>query len=131
MAERCFHLVLPDDWSRRPTRAWAPRSLAAEGFIHASTTSQLAGTLEAHYSHATDVYLLELCPLRTADAMRFEVSRGGALFPHLYRELEPDDVLRWWKLHARGGRFKLPRLGARHADDAPAGHAGTPPDQLP
>ncbi|MCA8980023.1 MAG: DUF952 domain-containing protein [Planctomycetes bacterium] len=131
MVERCFHVVLPDDWARRPGRGWAPRSLALCGFIHASTASQLAGTLEEHYADATDVYLLELCPLRTADALRFEASRDGALFPHLYRELEPEDVLRWWKLHSRGGRWKLPDFAVRHADDGPSGHDGTPPDQLP
>jgi uncharacterized protein (DUF952 family) len=131
VADRCFHLALPDDWSHRPTPAWAPRSLAAEGFIHASTAEQLEGTLAAHYADVSDVYLLELCPMRTADALRFEASRGGALFPHLYRELEPDDVLRWWKLHARSGRWKLPRLAATNDGDQPTGHAGTPPDQLP
>lgn len=131
MAERCFHLVLRDDWSKRPNAAWAPRSLAAEGFVHASTAAQLEGTLAAHYADADEVYLLELCPLRTADALRFEASRGGALFPHLYRELEPDDVLRWWTLRARDGRWTLPRFSASAAHDVPAGRNGTPPDHLP
>lgn len=131
MSERCFHLVLPDDWSKRPTPAWAPRSLAAEGFIHASTTEQLPETLATHYAVTPEVYLLELCPLRTASALRFELSRGGDMFPHLYRSLEPDDVLRWWKLRARDGRWKLPYLARVAEDDAPAGRAGTPPDQLP
>lgn len=131
MAERVFHLVLPDDWSQRPSVDWAPRSLAVEGFIHASTATQLRGTLETHYATAGDVYLLELCPVRTAGAMRFEASRGGALFPHLYRALEPDDIMRWWKLHARDGRFELPSLGADNRNDDPAGRTGTPPDQRP
>ena len=126
MLERTFHLVVPEQWNKRPVAEWAPRSLALEGFIHASLAPQLRGTLAAHYADESRLYLLELCPLRTADAMRLEPSRDGALFPHLHRALEPDDILRHWKLRARGRSWNLPRFAEKPESDNPSGHPGPP-----
>src|SRR5262245_34370613 len=59
-----------------------------DGFIHFSSAEQLRGTLQGHYAGMTDLLLLfvrvEAVP---ADAWRWEQSRGGALFPHLYAVL--------------------------------------------
>ncbi|MEZ6013807.1 MAG: MqnA/MqnD/SBP family protein [Planctomycetota bacterium] len=77
------------DW----TQPWAPPSLATEGFVHLSFASQVQGTLAAHFQGATDVRVLELSSEHINDALVLEPSRGGAHFPHLYRALEPRDVL--------------------------------------
>ncbi|MDF3605683.1 DUF952 domain-containing protein [Paracoccus sp. DMF-8] len=70
----------------------APVDLA-DGYIHLSTGAQLDETLARHFAGETGLMLLEL----ESDALaplKWEPSRGGALFPHLYRELRKDDVLR-------------------------------------
>lgn len=73
----------------------APVDLA-DGFIHFSTGEQVAGTLEKHFSGAQDLVLLAVEADTLGADLKWEVSRGGALFPHLYRPLRAADVL-WHK----------------------------------
>lgn len=56
-----------------------------DGFIHFSTAQQLAETLQKHFAGAPDLVLLYV--REPAEALRWEPSRGGALFPHLYGSL--------------------------------------------
>lgn len=65
---------------------------ARDGFIHLSTVEQLAGTLEKHYAGRTGLVGARCDPASLGDALRWEPSRGGALFPHLYRPLTLKDV---------------------------------------
>jgi uncharacterized protein (DUF952 family) len=58
-----------------------------DGFIHLSTADQVEGTLRAHFAGQDDLVLVEVDPGTLGAALRFEPSRGGALFPHLYGEL--------------------------------------------
>lgn len=63
-----------------------------DGFIHLSTGEQVAGTLARHFAAEPDVMLVEIDV--GADAqLRFEPSRNGELFPHLYRALTLADVV--------------------------------------
>lgn len=65
---------------------------ARDGYIHLSTREQVHGTYEKYFSAAhaagVSVWLLR-CELARlpAESLKFEASRGGALFPHLYAEL--------------------------------------------
>lgn len=65
-----------------------------DGFIHFSTAAQVAETAAKHYTAQRELVLLcvPVAPLGTA--LRWEASRGGALFPHLYAELSTDSVSR-------------------------------------
>lgn len=63
-----------------------------DGFIHLSSSEQLEGTLRRHFADAAAVVIAELA-VADDPALRFEASRGGALFPHLYRPLLWRDVL--------------------------------------
>lgn len=68
----------------------------ADGYIHFSTAAQLPRTLFLHYKGAADLTLLAV---RTSDVLadlRWEPSRGGALFPHLYAPL-PMSAVAWVK----------------------------------
>jgi uncharacterized protein (DUF952 family) len=65
-----------------------------DGFIHFSTAAQLAETAAKHYTRRTDLVLLWVNVEPIAHALRWEVSRGGALFPHLYGELPSAAVTR-------------------------------------
>lgn len=60
---------------------------ARDGFIHLSLAEQLSGTLAKHFRGQEDLVLVQFETQALGDALRWEVSRGGAEFPHLYAEL--------------------------------------------
>jgi uncharacterized protein (DUF952 family) len=66
---------------------------ARDGFIHFSTAEQLEGTLERHFAGEPNLVVLEVDAAALGDALRWEPSRGGALFPHLYGALPMSAVL--------------------------------------
>ncbi|MXQ09606.1 DUF952 domain-containing protein [Alphaproteobacteria bacterium GH1-50] len=70
----------------------APVDLA-DGFIHFSTAEQVAETAGKHFAGEDGLKLLAVNPAPLGDALKWEPSRGGALFPHLYRPLRTSDVL--------------------------------------
>lgn len=70
----------------------APVDLA-DGFIHLSTAEQVPGTAARHFATESDLVLVAVEVERLGRALRWEASRGGALFPHLYRALELSDVV--------------------------------------
>jgi uncharacterized protein (DUF952 family) len=73
--------------------AGAPVDLA-DGFIHFSTGPQLRETAAKHFAGQRDLLLIAVDDARLEPALRYEPSRGGALFPHLYAPLDPKAV-RW------------------------------------
>ena len=66
----------------------APIDLA-DGFIHFSTAEQVRETAAKHFAGQTDLLLVAIDGGRLGDALKYEVSRGGALFPHLYGAARP------------------------------------------
>ena len=68
-----------------------------DGFIHFSTEEQLAGTLAKHYQGQHDLLLLAFSASDFSENLKWEPSRDGALFPHLYAPLPTTYVL-WEKL---------------------------------
>ena len=58
-----------------------------DGFIHLSQVHQLAGTLARHFRGGHNLVLVEFDAAALGSALRWEPSRGGDLFPHLYGEL--------------------------------------------
>ncbi|WP_299346331.1 DUF952 domain-containing protein [uncultured Maritalea sp.] len=58
-----------------------------DGFIHFSTAEQLAETLQKHFTGQSDLVLLSVDPEKIGTELKWEPSRGGALFPHLYADL--------------------------------------------
>jgi len=71
----------------------APVDLA-DGFIHFSTAEQVHETVARHFSGETDLIVLEVDETTLGGDLKWEASRGGALFPHLYRPLRIDDITR-------------------------------------
>jgi len=63
-----------------------------DGFIHLSTAEQLPGTLAKHFAGMAGLRVVEVAVEGDPD-LRWEESRGGALFPHLYRPLRLADAL--------------------------------------
>ena len=65
----------------------------ADGFIHFSTSEQVAETAARHFATESDLVLVAVQGNALGDALKWEPSRGGALFPHLYRALTLNDVV--------------------------------------
>jgi uncharacterized protein (DUF952 family) len=67
----------------------------ADGFIHFSTAAQAPETAARHFAGQADLVLVQVDTGRLpAGALRWEPSRGGALFPHLYAPLPVAAALR-------------------------------------
>jgi uncharacterized protein (DUF952 family) len=73
----------------------APVDLA-DGFIHFSTAEQVRETASRHFAGQKDLVLVAVDADALGAALRYEPSRGGALFPHLYGTL-PLSAVRWVK----------------------------------
>jgi len=82
-----------------------------DGFIHFSTATQLAGTLAKHFFGRRELLLVAIDAEVLGAALKWEPSRGGELFPHLYAAL-PLTAVRWTKPLADEvcGRRELPEL---------------------
>ncbi|WP_425229886.1 DUF952 domain-containing protein [Sphingomonas sp.] len=83
-----------------------------DGFIHLSTAAQLTGTVDKHYAAGGDHHIAEVDLAALGEAIRWEPSRGGEDFPHLYGPLPLDAVVAYSPLE-RGddGSVKLPVTG--------------------
>lgn len=73
-----------------------------DGFVHLSTREQLQGTLDKHYSAAKtggdDLVLAAFEAAALGGALKYETSRGGQAFPHLYAPLPLSALLQHWGL---------------------------------
>jgi uncharacterized protein (DUF952 family) len=65
-----------------------------DGFIHFSTGAQVAETASKHFAGQSDLLLVSVNATQLGDRLKWEPSRGGKLFPHLYGELEVAAVAR-------------------------------------
>lgn len=68
----------------------------ADGFIHFSTAEQVKETAAKHFAGQSDLVLVAIDETLLGPELRYEVSRGGALFPHLYAEMGLNAVI-WVK----------------------------------
>jgi uncharacterized protein (DUF952 family) len=75
---------------------------AQDGFIHFSTAGQVVETAARHFAGAADLVLVAVEAERLGSGLKWEVSRGGALFPHLYGPLPLDAVI-WTRPLPLGG----------------------------
>jgi uncharacterized protein (DUF952 family) len=85
----------------------------ADGYIHFSTAAQAVQTAAKHFAGQNDLVLIAVEAERLGPALRYDVSRGGDLFPHLYAPLPLNAVL-WIKPLPLGsdGKHKFPELSA-------------------
>jgi uncharacterized protein (DUF952 family) len=60
-----------------------------DGFIHFSDASQVEETAKRHFADQENLLLVAFEASSLGESLRFEPSRGGALFPHLYGSLNP------------------------------------------
>ena len=84
----------------------------ADGYIHLSTTDQLQETLDKHFAGQQGLWLAAVDLEALGDAVKWEESRGGQLFPHLYGGLTLDAVTAYSELYyEEDGSLRLPVTG--------------------
>jgi uncharacterized protein (DUF952 family) len=90
-----FKIFRSDEWAalRRDGETTGAPIDVADGYVHFSTATQAAETAAKHFASAEDLHLIAVDVEAAGDALQWEVSRGDALFPHLYRKMTMDDVV--------------------------------------
>jgi uncharacterized protein (DUF952 family) len=92
--------------------AGAPVDLA-DGYIHLSTAAQLTETVDKHFAGQSDLWVAAIDLDALGDSVRWEESRGGALFPHIYGAMPLDVVVAYSPLERdESGAIRLPITGA-------------------
>jgi uncharacterized protein (DUF952 family) len=109
-----FHICRREEW-QAAEGAGAYRGSSqdqADGFIHFSTAAQIVESAAKHRAGQSGLLLIAVSPGALGDALKWEPSRGGALFPHLYGSLPPAAVA-WTADLPLGadGRHRFPALG--------------------
>ncbi|NVO55806.1 DUF952 domain-containing protein [Rhodobacteraceae bacterium B1Z28] len=105
-----YKIFRADEWARLQSEGasdGAPIDVT-DGFVHFSTAEQAAETAAKHFAGAEGLTLLACAADTMGDALKWEVSRGGALFPHLYRQIRVTDVIWSRPLPFDGQRHQFP-----------------------
>ena len=105
-----YKIFLPDQWkdftNDRRTKG-TPVDIS-DGYIHFSTATQVKETITKHFSGYKDV-VLAACKADTFSTdLKWELSRGGQDFPHLYRELLMTDIEWHSHIKQKNGEYPLP-----------------------
>jgi uncharacterized protein (DUF952 family) len=106
---KIYKILLPSEWhflKETGQTSGAPIDVS-DGYIHFSTAEQVCETAFKHFTKVPDLEVLICDSNAMRDDIKWETSRGGALFPHLYRNLMMSDV-EWHttvKLGAQGHVF--------------------------
>ncbi len=91
--------------------AGAPVDLA-DGFIHLSTAAQLTETVDKHFAGQSDLSVAAIDLAALGGAVRWEESRGGALFPHIHGAMPLAVVISYGPLERDdNGNVRLPVAG--------------------
>lgn len=89
----------------------APIDLA-DGYIHLSTSHQLTETVDKHFAEQENLHVAAIDLDALGDAVKWEESRGGQLFPHIYGALPLEVVIAYGPLERDDdGNVKLPVAG--------------------
>lgn len=116
-AKLIFHMCRRDEWlAAQDAKAYPGSSQDLEdGFIHFSTRAQIVESAARHRAGQAGLVLLSVDPDALGAALKWEASRGGALFPHLYGPLPTSAVVRVDDLPLdEDGRHRFPAdFGAR------------------
>jgi uncharacterized protein (DUF952 family) len=90
--QRLYHLCPRQAWEAAQARGTYETG-GPDPFIHLSTRDQVIESAAIHLAGVADLLLLTIDADALGPALRWEPSRGGALFPHLYADLPLDAVL--------------------------------------
>lgn len=105
-----YKILLPAEWDAfqaAGSTQGAPIDLK-DGYIHFSTAEQVVETARLHFADAGDLILVSVDDATLGDALKWEPSRGGALFPHLFRSLSSADVVAVHRVSFENGAHVFP-----------------------
>tara|TARA_R110002094_G_scaffold137278_6_gene128835 strand:+ start:5491 stop:5841 length:351 start_codon:yes stop_codon:yes gene_type:complete len=105
-----FKIFRSDEWTqlrREGSTTGAPIDVA-DGYVHFSTAAQAAETAARHFAGAEGLFLIAVDAEAAGEALKWEVSRNDALFPHLYREMTLEDVVWAQPLPLENGVHQFP-----------------------
>jgi uncharacterized protein (DUF952 family) len=90
-----FHVTTPDYWEKWAEKDhYDPPTFQEEGFIHASTESQIEGVLERYYAGINQIVLIHIDPDLLEPEIKWEMGSNNELFPHIFGSLNKSAVLR-------------------------------------
>lgn len=93
-----YKLLTHDDWTRAEQNGATSAAIdLADGYVHLSTSSQVGETARLYFGNSENVRLLEFA-VSNLPPLKWEASRGGQSFPHLYAPLEIAKASRKWTL---------------------------------
>ena len=89
-----FKIFRSAEWAVLRTEGTTPGAPidVADGYVHFSTAAQVAETAAKYFADQTDLFLIAVEADGLGPDLKWEPSRGGALFPHLYRDMALGDV---------------------------------------
>ncbi|MBL8890557.1 MAG: DUF952 domain-containing protein [Planctomycetaceae bacterium] len=127
-AKWIYKIMSAEQWEQlRLEGRWTGAAVdLRDGFIHFSAGHQVTETLEKHFAGHDSLMLVGVPSCRVAESLKWEVSRGGQHFPHLFRELRLSDVGNWRKIAFRGEVRVVDEPIGGDLDDAPSWLAGVP-----
>lgn len=106
-----YKIFTADQWVDLQTKGQtrgAPIDLS-DGFIHFSTATQAEETAAKHFADQNNLILAAVDGQKLGSALKWEISRGDAEFPHLYRMLHLDEVIWHAPLPLIEGVHQFPR----------------------
>lgn len=89
-----YKIATENQWTEAEAKGvfnGAPVDLA-DGYIHFSTATQAKETAAKHFAGQDDLLLVSVDETKLGDALKYEISRGDQLFPHLYGKLSLEAV---------------------------------------
>lgn len=114
MADKIAYKILTSDQMtalQADQFAGAPIDIA-DGYIHLSTAAQAAETLDKHFSGQTGLWLAAVDLEALGDTVKWEISRGEQLFPHIYGPLPLSAVTAYGEVaYEADGSLRLPAAG--------------------
>lgn len=91
MSQMIYHMCRADEWAAAVASGSYRGSSQdlADGFIHFSTAAQIVESARRHRAGQAGLLLVAVEAARLGERLKWEPSRGGDLFPHLYGPLDP------------------------------------------
>lgn len=105
-----YKALTPNQWaSFQSTETFQGSPVdVADGYIHLSCASELKATLDKWYAEQTQVVLLQVYAEAIETHLKYEASRGGIEFPHLYADLPMSAIGQVWVVSSDAGVYRLP-----------------------
>lgn len=107
-----YHIATESEWEKHKDNAlYFPDKFEQEGFIHCSKANQIKKVANTFYASYTKLWLLFIDDSKEKEFIKYENLEGGTeLFPHLYRKLPKDSIVKTILLEKeyKGASFELP-----------------------